>query len=134
LIIGAAAAIDLMLRPSRNKQHDAAFGAPQSLNEPLQVQLARAKERVGRQATSPTDIPWKGWKDIFWRVIQQTSEDRLLSIAAGGVSYGLLALFPAITALVSCYGLFANPDGINNHLPSCRASFLPKPIPSCRIR
>jgi membrane protein len=124
-IVAVAAAMDLMLRPPRNKQHDAAFGAPQSVNEPLQVQLARAKERGrGRQATAPTEIPWKGWKDIFWRVIQQASEDRLLSIAAGVVFYGLLALFPAVTALVSCYGLFANPGGINNHL-----SFLQSVIP-----
>jgi membrane protein len=28
----------------------------------------------------------------------------------------LLALFPAVTALVSCYGLFAKPDTINGHL------------------
>jgi membrane protein len=44
------------------------------------------------------------------------SEDRLLAIAAGLVFYGLLALFPAVMALVSCYGLFAKPDTINDHL------------------
>ena len=48
--------------------------------------------------------------------MNQTSEDRLLAIAAGVVFYGLLALFPAVTALVSCYGLFAKPDTINDHL------------------
>ena len=32
------------------------------------------------------------------------------------VFYGLLALFPAVTALVSSYGLFAKPATINDHL------------------
>jgi hypothetical protein len=39
----------------------------------------------------------------------------LFSISAGVVFYGLLALFP-VTALVSCYGLFAKPGSINDHL------------------
>ena len=83
----------------------------------MQTQLKRAKQvGRGRNATVPTQIPWKGWRDIFWRTVNQTSEDRLLAIAAGVVFYGLLALFPAVTALVSCYGLFAKPDTINGHL------------------
>ena len=78
---------------------------------------SRAQERGrGRKAAAPAQIPWKGWKDIFWRTVNQTSEDRLLAIAAGVVFYGLLALFPAITALVSFYGLFASPATINEHL------------------
>jgi membrane protein len=32
------------------------------------------------------------------------------------VFFAVLALFPAITALVSCYGLFAKPDKIHDHL------------------
>src|SRR6185437_7257 len=36
--------------------------------------------------------------------------------ADGVVFFGLLAVFPAITALVSCYGLFANPSTIGDNL------------------
>jgi membrane protein len=61
----------------------------------------------GRRAAVPWHIPWLGWKDIFWRTYNQISEDRLLAVAAGVVFYGLLALFPALTALVSLYGLFS---------------------------
>jgi len=32
--------------------------------------------------------------------------------------YGLLAIFPAITALVSSYGLFADPSTISDNLQS----------------
>jgi len=70
----------------------------------------------GRLAGSPLQIPWAGWKDILWRTYQQIDEDRLLAIAAGVVFFGLLAVFPAVTALVSCYGLFANPSTISANL------------------
>jgi membrane protein len=70
----------------------------------------------GRRAVAPWQIPLKGWKDILIRTYQQLSEDRLLAVAAGVVFYGLLALFPAITALVSSYALFAKPATINDHL------------------
>jgi membrane protein len=123
----AAAALDLLAKPSRiARPEDAAFASPESVNEPLRVHLARAKEPGrGRQAASPTEIPWRGWSDIVWRTMRQASEDRVLAIAGGVVFYGLLALFPAITALVSCYGLFAKPNGIGNHL-----SFLQNVIPA----
>jgi membrane protein len=70
----------------------------------------------GRFSGSPRQIPWAGWKDILWRTYVRTGEDRLLAIAAGVVFFGLLAVFPAITALVSCYGLFANPSTIGANL------------------
>ena len=50
--------------------------------------------------------------------------NRLLAVAAGVVFDGLLALFPAITAVVSLYGLFANAATINDHLSSA-AGVLP---------
>jgi membrane protein len=77
----------------------------------------------GREATSPWQIPWKGWKDILIRTYQQLDEDRL-AVAAGVVFYGLLALFPAITALVSSYALFAEASTIHDHL-SMLAGVLP---------
>jgi membrane protein len=70
----------------------------------------------GRFSGNPLQIPSAGWKDILWRTYVRTGEDRLLAIAAGVVFFGLLAVFPAITALVSCYGLFANPSTIGGNL------------------
>jgi membrane protein len=72
----------------------------------------------GRCAGNPLQIPLRGWKDILFRTFQQINEDRLLATAGGVVFYGLLALFPAITALVSSYGLFADPATISQHLQS----------------
>jgi membrane protein len=70
----------------------------------------------GRRSQNPFQIPWAGWKDILWRTYVRTGEDRLLATAAGVVFFGLLAVFPAITALVSSYGLFANPSTIGANL------------------
>jgi membrane protein len=70
----------------------------------------------GRLSSTPLQIPRAGWRDILWRTYERSSEDRLLAIAAGVVFYGLLAVFPAITALVSCYGLFADPSTIGANL------------------
>jgi membrane protein len=75
-----------------------------------------AQKDRGRHSSSPFQIPWNGWKDILWRTYQRTGEDRLLATAAGVVFYGLLAVFPAITALVSFYGLFADPSTISKNL------------------
>jgi membrane protein len=44
------------------------------------------------------------------------NENRLLAVAAGVVFYGLLAVFPAITAFVSLYGLMADPSTIHERL------------------
>ena len=80
-------------------------------------QPGRAKQSGrGRHATSPWQIPWAGWKDILWRTYGQIGDDRLLAVAAGVVFYGLLAIFPAITAFVSLYGLFAKASTISDHL------------------
>ena len=94
-----------------------AFGTRRVTDEPELWQHARARQPGrGREAASPWQIPWHGWKDILWRTSQQLNENRLLAVAAGVVFYGLLALFPAITAFVSFYGLFASGATINDHL------------------
>ena len=88
-------------------------------------QRGRAKQSGrGRHATSPWQIPWAGWKDILWRTYAQIGDDRLLAVAAGVVFYGLLAIFPAVTAFVSLYGLFAKASTISDHL-SLAAGVIP---------
>ncbi len=67
---------------------------------------------------------WAAWKPILYRTYNEINDDRLLALAAGVVFYGLLALFPAITALVSSYALFANVSTVNSHLATI-ASLMP---------
>lgn len=74
----------------------------------------------GRSATKPAEIPARGWKDILLRVYEGISDNRILANAAGITFYGLLALFPAIAALVSIYGLFADPGTIAKELDAAK--------------
>ena len=70
----------------------------------------------GRLASRPSEISRRGWKDILWRVYSEASEDRILSVAAGMTFYGLLAVFPAVSAFVALYGLIADASTINEHI------------------
>ena len=65
------------------------------------------------------------WGVVLWRVYQKMNDNRLLAVAAGVVFYGLLAVFPAITAFVSLYGLMADPSTIHERL-SLATGILPQ--------
>src|SRR5947207_10038435 len=79
---------------------------------------ARTDGGRGRSAEKPSDIPARGWKDIVLRVYRGMSGDRIRANAAAVTFYALLALFPAIAALVSIYGLFADPSTMASRLDS----------------
>ena len=74
----------------------------------------------GRTAAHPLEVPVRGWKDILFRVWKNIGKDRVILVAAGVTFYLILALFPAIAALVALYGLFADPTTITSHLDSRR--------------
>jgi membrane protein len=77
----------------------------------------RAEEHGrGRHADSPAKVPAKGWKDIVLRTFKEIGNDRITLISAGVTYYLLLAMFPAITAFVSVYGLFADRSTIAEHM------------------
>ena len=86
---------------------------------------------MGSEAKAPWQIPARGWADILRRAWRDTQE-RNLSLVAGGVTYYLLvALFPALAALVSVYGLLANPmdvaksaQSLAGMLPSATAELI----------
>ena len=101
--------------PARAEPHAEEPERKPSNSAPSSHEASREPGR-GREATSPTEIPARGWKDIFWRVYEEINKDRILAVAAGVTFYGLLALFPALAALVSIYGLFADPATIQDHL------------------
>jgi membrane protein len=84
--------------------------------------LARGR---GRRATTPGEISKKGWWDILWRVKDELGDDHVSLIGAGVAFYGLLALFPAIAALVGIWGLMADPQQIQAQIASA-GSVLPE--------
>jgi membrane protein len=78
----------------------------------------------GREAEVPESIPTRGLRDVFWRVFHEVSTDRVMLISAGVTFYLLLAIFPALAALVSLYGMIADPSTMADHL-NALASLLP---------
>jgi membrane protein len=125
-IAAGAIRLEERLRRSKREPQKAPPGTVRASDEPRALQLKRAVEPGrGRRADMPIGIPWRGWKDVFWRTVEQISADRLLLIAGGVVFYGLLATVPAITALVSMYGIFTPASTINAQL-----SFLADVMPA----
>jgi len=78
--------------------------------------LAAEDSDRGRDATSPAEIPATGWKDIRWRVYANIGDHRILALAAGMTYYSILAIFPALAALVAIYGIFTDAGSIAKHL------------------
>ncbi len=74
------------------------------------------KPKRGQHAEQPAHIPMKGWWDIAKRIFARMSKDNLSLVSAGVAFYALLAIFPAIAALVSIYAYFASPVEISEHL------------------
>ena len=79
----------------------------------------------GREATSPAGIPKRGWRDVALRVKERISRDRLSIIAAGVAFYALMAVFPALAALVAIYGLVFDPQQVSAQV-AWLGSVLPK--------
>lgn len=79
---------------------------------------ATAEAGRGRQAERPRDLPARGWRDILLRTRQEITDDHLSIVAAGVAFYALLALFPAIAALVSLWGLVFDPQQIAKQVES----------------
>ncbi len=91
----------------------------------LREELRRAPDRPrapastgahGREADTPSEIPARGWWEIAKRVGSQVFAHRLLTEAAGITFYSLLAIFPALAALVSIYGLIADPATVSDQI------------------
>lgn len=74
------------------------------------------KRDHGQHAQSPSEIPARGWWDITKRVASQSGEDHTSLVAAGVAFYGFLALFPAMIAVVSVYGLVTDPVQVEQNL------------------
>lgn len=78
----------------------------------------------GQDAATPSDIPIRGWAQILRRVKDEIVGDHVGIVAAGIAFYGLLSIFPAITALVAISGLILDPADISSTM-TLIASVLP---------
>jgi len=79
-------------------------------------------EVPGGEAEKPTEIPARGWLQVAKRGWKEAKADNVPLLAAGVAFYAFLAIFPALIAIVSIYGLFADPATIANQLNSMTAA------------
>ena len=59
----------------------------------------------GAAPDGPTDLKARSWRGVLSRTVREFKEDNLTVWAAALTYYGILAIFPAIIALVSILGL-----------------------------
>lgn len=88
--------------------------------------MNRKPDPYGRDAKLPYHIPLKGWWQVAQRVWTESERDNLSVVAAGCAFFALLAIFPVLTALVSLYGLTANPDTVEQHFGVLRSVLPPQ--------
>lgn len=62
------------------------------------------------------DMRWHDVVAVTKATVAQIGADRVTSVSGGVTFFGLLSLFPAITAFVSLYGLWNDPTTIQSHL------------------
>jgi membrane protein len=82
----------------------------------------------GGDAERPTDIPPKGWFQIAKRGWKEAKADQVPFLSAGVAYYAFLALFPALLALVSLYGLVADPATIAAQVDALAGGALPADV------
>ena len=66
---------------------------------------SQARTQTTRGPDEPSDVPRRGWWATIKRTVKEFRNDNLTDWAAALTYYGVLALFPALLALVSIVGL-----------------------------
>ena len=72
----------------------------------------------GEEAEKPQQIPAKGWLQIAKRGWAEAKADQVPLMAAGMAYYAFLAIFPALIAMISIYGLVASPAQVTSQIES----------------
>jgi membrane protein len=102
-LIGAAALLDQALKRRRQRRP----------NPPAQA--------------GPLDLrPWR-WRRALVSATKESAQDHIQTVAAGVTFYGVLALFPAIGAFVSLYGLSFDVEDAGRQLTAL-AGLLPRSL------
>lgn len=78
--------------------------------------MVQAQPGHGRHADRPTQITRRGLRDVMARVRFESKADHVTLLAAGIAFYGLLALVPALVAVISIYGLIADPAAVRRQI------------------
>ena len=88
------------------------------VSDPTSDSVVERPEKDGRGAVAshPLQIPLAGWRDILLRVKAQLVADNIGIVSAGVAFYALLAVFPALSAIVAAYGFLFDPADVQRHM------------------
>lgn len=75
-----------------------------------------------REDVTPGDIPGTGRWAILKRTVKELSEDNITDWAAALTYYAVLAIFPALIALVAVLGIFGQPQTVTSILDILRTA------------
>src|SRR3954451_19179341 len=89
-----------------------------------------ARDGNGATPDNPTDVSGRGWGQVLKRTFKEFREDNLTDWAAALTYYGVLALFPALIALVSIVGLLGQStiNGLKSNIQAIPAAGQAKQI------
>ncbi|MBN9099953.1 MULTISPECIES: YihY/virulence factor BrkB family protein [unclassified Pseudonocardia] len=76
----------------------------------------------GDRARSPTEIPARGWWQVTRRAVTESGADNVPMLAGGVAYFAFLAVFPALIAAVTLYGLIADPATVARQVESLAAT------------
>ncbi len=95
------------------------------------IELPDEHDDRGEHADSPTEVPARGWLDVAKRIKARVKDENGVLLAAGVAFFGMFAVFPAVVAVISLYGLLADPTDVQSQvndlaggLPESTRSFL----------
>lgn len=114
-------------RHGRYGSHGAAVQTAQTAQAPE----AGPDEQVEQQAPDTlTDLPKRSWGAVLKGTVKEFRKDELTDLAAALTCYGILALFPALLALISLLGVVGQSasqqvlDNIQNLAPGAARDVL----------
>jgi len=93
-------------------------GTADAAPAPLPRHLPSEQELPGVRATTPLQIPAKGWLQIVKRAWAENGADNMPIIGGGVAFFAFLAILPTLTATISLYGLVASPQTVAHQIES----------------
>jgi membrane protein len=79
-------------------------------------QARRSRQDGGQQPPLQQPPFWRRWRTVLLGAVRDSITDRMSLAAAGCAFYATLALFPAISLLISVYGLAFNPQEVEQQM------------------
>lgn len=89
------------------------------------ARLGRRRQRLETRLPSAREVLRRDWRAISAAVWRAAYQDDLFQLAAAVAFFSFLSLFPALSLLVSLYGLIADPADVSRQLAAMQAVLPP---------